>query len=79
MDFLIKAAAYYRNRKVGSRDSLQIAILLQRYIGRSCQDNFLTSLIEKVQENVPLKTPEVTEQLELACIATCLLPVYCKF
>lgn len=32
----------------------------------------------EVQENVPLKTPEVTEQLELACIATCLLPVYCK-
>lgn len=40
---------------------------------------FSTSLFEKVQENVPLKTPEVTEQLELACIATCLLPVYCKF
>lgn len=40
---------------------------------------FSTSSLEKVQENVPLKTPEVTEQLELACIATCLLPVYCKF
>lgn len=31
---------------------------------------FSTSVLGKVQEHVPLKTPEVTEQLELACIAT---------
>lgn len=31
--------------------------------------------LKKYRKNVPLNTPEVTKQLELACIATCLLPV----
>lgn len=31
---------------------------------------FSTSVLGKAQVHVPLKTPEVTEQLELACIAT---------
>lgn len=81
--FLIKAAASTETGRVGPglncKHSRPFAKTHDALVKVTFFFSFGTSLFEKVQENVPLRTPEVTKRPELACIATCLLPVECKF